>query len=103
MSTKTTLALSVIAATAIAFVIGPALIQSASADPVPKTREQTTTNCSDPRFADRPSCPGKSEESSGEAGEEREDETTTTCFARNEGQAKNCPPDSTVVIVGGSG
>jgi hypothetical protein len=92
MSTKTTLTLSVIAATAVlAVAITPALIQSASADAVPKTRE----GCNDPRFADRPSCPGESEESSGRAGEERED----VCFARNEGQAKNCPPDSTVVIV----
>jgi hypothetical protein len=61
MSTKTTLALSVIAATAITFVIGPALIQSASAVAEPKTRE----GCSDPKFADRESCPGKSEDASG--------------------------------------
>ena len=85
--TKSTLALSVIAATAVAFVIGPALIQSASAVAEPKTRE----GCSDPKFADRESCPGKSEEASGG---DRED----VCFARNEGQAKNCPTGSRVII-----
>lgn len=36
---KSTLTLSVIAATALAFVIGPALMQSASAVPAPKTVE----------------------------------------------------------------
>jgi hypothetical protein len=87
MLTKTTLALSVIAATAIAFVIGPALIQSASADAIPKTRE----GCSDPKFADRESCPGKSEEAEGG---DRED----VCVARNAGQAKNCPEGSRVII-----
>jgi hypothetical protein len=81
MSTKTTLALSVIAATALAFVIGPALIQAASADPAPKTVQ----GCDDPKFADRPSCPGKSEDASGG---DRDD----VCVARNNGQAKqnNC-------------
>lgn len=80
METKTTLALSVIAATAVAFVIGPALIQSASAVPAPKTDDR----CSDPKFADRDSCPGKSEDAKGN---DRDDE----CIARNNGQAKQFP------------
>lgn len=91
MSTKTTLALSVIAATAVAFVIGPALIQSASADAIPKTVE--TSRCDDPKFADRESCPGKSEEAEGN---DRDDENI--CVARNAGQAKNCPEGSTIVF-----
>jgi hypothetical protein len=91
MSTKSTLALSVIAATTLAFVIGPALIQSASAVATPKTQE--TTKCSDPKFEDRTSSPGKSEEAEGG---DREDENI--CITRNQGQAKNCPPDSEVVF-----
>ena len=79
-SYKTTLALSVIAATAVAFVLGPALIQSASAVPAPKTEER----CSEEKFAHLESCPGKSEDASGG---DRDDE----CIARNPGQAKNCP------------
>ena len=90
-SYKTTLALSVIAATAVAFVIGPALIQSASAVATPKTEE--VQRCDDPKFADRPSCPGNSENASGG---DRDDENI--CFARNAGQAKNCPEGSTVII-----
>ena len=90
-SYKTTLALSVIAATAVAFVIGPALIQSASAVATPKTEE--VQRCDDPKFADRESCPGKSEEATGG---DRDDENV--CFARNEGQAKNCPTGSRVII-----
>ena len=95
MSTKSTLALSVIAATTLAFVIGPALIQAASADAVPKRTITTETRCDDPKFADRPSCPGNSENASGG---DRDDETETTCVARNQGQAKDCPPGSTIVF-----
>lgn len=80
MKTKTTLALSVIAATAFAFAVGPALIQSASADPAPKTDPR----CDDPKFAHLESCPGKSEDA---ASEKRDDE----CIARNNGQAKQFP------------
>ena len=87
MSTKTTLALSVISAVVVMFVIAPAFIQSASAVATPKTEQR----CNDPKFADRESCPGKSEEAQGG---DRED----VCFARNAGQAKNCPEGSTVVI-----
>ena len=72
--------LLIIIPTAVALVIGPALIQSAAADPAPKTQQK----CSDPKFADRESCPGKSEEA---RGGDRDDE----CIARNPGQAKNCP------------
>jgi hypothetical protein len=88
------LALSVIAATVVMVVIAPALIQSASAVATPKTQE--TTRCDDPKFADRESCPGKSEDSGGVAGEERDDENI--CIARNQGQAKNCPEGSTIVF-----
>jgi hypothetical protein len=91
ISTKSTLALSVIAATALAFVIGPALIQTASADATPK--RTITTQCDDPKFADRPSCPGNSENA---GGTDRDDETV--CVARNQGQAKNCPEGSTIVF-----
>jgi hypothetical protein len=92
MSTKTTLALSVIAATTLAFVIGPALIQAASAVPAEKRVE--TTKCDDPKFADRESCPGKSEDA---ASDIRDDENV--CVARNNGQAKDCPEGSEIVIV----
>jgi hypothetical protein len=78
-STYSTLALSVIAATALAFVVGPVLIQSASAVPAPKT----DPGCSDPKFADRDSCPGKSEEAEGG---ERDDE----CTPRNRGHIDDC-------------
>jgi hypothetical protein len=92
MSTKTTtLALSAISAAVVMFVIARALIQSAAAVATPKTEE--VDRCSDPKFADRESCPGKSEDASGG---DREDKNI--CFARNEGQAKNCPEGSTVVI-----
>ena len=92
-TTYSTLALGVIAATALAFVIGPALIQSASADAIPK--RTITERCDDPKFADRESCPGRSEEAEGG---DRDDETETTCVARNQGQAKDCPEGSTIVF-----
>ncbi len=75
-----TLVLSVIAATALTFVVGPALLQSAAADPAPKTADR----CSDPKFADRDSCPGKSEDAESD---KRDDE----CIARNRGQAIQNP------------
>jgi hypothetical protein len=80
MSTKTTLALSVIAATAVAFVVGPALIQSAAADPAPKTDPR----CSDEKFDHLKSCPGNSENA---ASDKRDDD----CIARNRGQAIQNP------------
>jgi hypothetical protein len=86
-ATYSTLALSVIAATTLAFVLGPALIQSASAVPAPKTEER----CDDPKFADRESCPGNSEDA---ASDKRDD----NCIARNPGQAKNCPDGATDVV-----
>jgi hypothetical protein len=70
----------------------PALTVQASA--IPAEKQVNTTNCDDPKFADRPSCPGKSEDASGG---DRDD--TTTCTARNNGQAKDCPEGSTIVIV----
>jgi hypothetical protein len=75
---------------AMAFAVLPALIQQqASAVPAPKTEE--VQKCSDPKFADRESCPGKSEDASGG---DRDD--INECTPRNPGQAKNCPTDSTV-------
>ena len=80
MLSKSTFAISVIAATAVALVIGPAMIQIAAADPAPKTQER----CSDEKFDHLKSCPGKSEDAQGG---DRDDD----CIARNPGQAKNCP------------
>ena len=87
MNSKTTVAISAIAATTLLLVIAPTLISSAGAVAIPKTEER----CDDPRFADRESCPGKSEEAEGG---DRDD----VCVARNAGQAKNCPPGSEVVL-----
>lgn len=88
--TKTTLALSVIAATALAFIVGPALTQSASAVPAPK--QDIEERCDDPKFADRESCPGRSEEAQGG---DRDD--VQTCEPRNKGQAKDCPEGSIIL------
>jgi hypothetical protein len=60
----------------LAVVIAPALVVSASADPAPKQDE----SCSDEKFADRDSCPGKSEDSESD---KRDDD----CVARNKGQS----------------
>ena len=87
MSTKSTLTLSVIAATAVAFVLGPALMQSASADPAPKTVE----GCDDPKFEGRTSCPGKSEDA---ASDKRDDQ----CIARNRGQAQQNDCEETAIV-----
>jgi hypothetical protein len=73
---KVMLATLVATAVAMAFAVTPAVIQQASADPAPK--EQTT--CSDEKFSDLPSCPGKSEDAKGN---DRDDD----CQARNRGQA----------------
>jgi hypothetical protein len=97
MSTKATLALSVIAATAVLTIaLAPALIQNASAVRVDEPTD-VETGCNDPRFEGRESCPGNSENSEGQAGDERED--ITTCTARNPGQAKNCPEDTDETII----
>jgi hypothetical protein len=82
-SYKTTLALSVIAATALAFVIAPALIQSASADAIPKTRNECTQG------PPREECPGESEKNNPNRDE--------VCVARNNGQLKNCPDGEGVI------
>jgi len=93
MNTKITMAFSAIAATTLLLVIAPALISiSASAVPAEKTVEKQS--CSDPKFSDRESCPGKSEDATGG---DRED--IQTCVARNPGQAKDCPEGSTVTTV----
>ena len=91
-----TFAALTVVAVAAAFAVMPAVTQSASADAPPKTAVTTETRCDDPKFADRESCPGKSEEATGG---DRDDETETICEARNEGQAKNCPPGSRIVFV----
>lgn len=70
-------------AAVLAIVVAPSIMNSAAADPAPKQ----DPSCSDPKFADRDSCPGKSEDASGG---ERDDE----CTARNRGQAdENCNDD----------
>ena len=70
-------------AAVLAIVIAPVIMNSAVADPAPKQ----DPSCSDPKFADRDSCPGKSEDASGG---DRDDE----CTARNRGQAdENCNDD----------
>jgi hypothetical protein len=100
MNSKTTMAISVITATTLLLVVGPAFIISAAyAIPAPPTDIDETTNCSDPRFADRESCPGNSENAPGKGVAEREDETTVTCEARNPGQAKDCPEGSEITTV----
>ncbi len=65
------------------------LYSNANADPVPKTT--VTKKCSDPKFADRESCPGKSDNAKGN---DKYDEVTFE--ARNPGQAKNCPEGTDV-------
>ncbi len=70
-------------AAVLAIVLAPTLMNSAFADPAPKQ----DPSCSDPKFADRDSCPGQSEEASGG---DRDD----TCTARNRGQSDdNCNDD----------
>jgi hypothetical protein len=73
----TAIFLAVGVAAVLAVVIAPTLVISASADPAPKQDE----SCSDPKFSDRDSCPGESEDSKGK--NDRDDE----CIARNKGQA----------------
>jgi hypothetical protein len=46
---------------------------------------ELTQSCSDPKFADRPSCPGSSEDAQGN---DREDEECTTVFAGNSENVK---------------
>jgi hypothetical protein len=79
MLTKTTLALSVIAATALTFAITPALIQSAAAVPAPAT----DPGCSDDKFDELPSCPGKSEDA-------QSDKRDDQCTPRNRGHIDDC-------------
>jgi hypothetical protein len=84
---KVMLATLVATAVAMAFAVMPALITQASADPAPKTVER----CDDPRFADRTSCPGESENA---ASDKRDDE----CIARNNGQAKQNNCEETAIV-----
>ena len=95
MSTKTTLAIGVIAAAALAFVAGPALIQSASAvrfeEPFVEEKR-----CSEDKFQERETCPGKSADAQGNPGDR---ENIETCTARNHGQEKNCPDGEADVVI----
>jgi hypothetical protein len=91
MSSKIT-TLSIIAAATLVLVIAPVLISSAAAVPAPK--QDVEDRCNDPRFADRESCPGRSEEAGGGGVEDRED--IETCTPRNPGQAKDCPEGSII-------
>jgi hypothetical protein len=78
ITNKVTFAALTAITVALAFAVLPALSQQqASAVPAPKTVER----CDDPKFADRTSCPGESEDA---RGNDRDDE----CIARNNGQAK---------------
>jgi hypothetical protein len=79
MNTKTVIGIVAV----LAIVLAPAVMNSAFADPAPKQ----DPSCSDPKFSDRDSCPGKSEEAEGG---DRDDE----CTARNKGQSdENCDDD----------
>ena len=79
----TAIFLAVVVVGVLAVAITPALVVSASADPAPKQDE----SCSDEKFEDRDSCPGKSEDAKGN---DRDDE----CTARNRGQAdEDCDDD----------
>ncbi len=81
-SHKTTLALSVVAAAALALFIGPALMQSASAVPAPKTE----TKCDEAKFEGTRhefECPGKSEAAEGDPRDE-------DCTPRNRGHIDEC-------------
>jgi hypothetical protein len=90
------MAISAIAATTLLLVIAPALITSAAAVWVDEKTE-VTERCNDERFADRPSCPGASEDAGGKGVSDREDENH--CVARNAGQAKDCPEDSDEIVI----
>jgi hypothetical protein len=72
MNPKTVLGIAAV----LAIVLAPAVMISTFADPAPKQDE----SCSDEKFSDRDSCPGKSEEAKGN---DRDDE----CVARNKGQS----------------
>jgi hypothetical protein len=72
----TAIFLAVGVAAVLAVVMAPALVKPVSADPAPKQDE----SCSDEKFSDRDSCPGKSEDAKGN---DRDDD----CTARNKGQS----------------
>jgi hypothetical protein len=72
-------------AAVLAVILAPTIVNSVSADPAPKQ----DPSCSDPKFAERDSCPGKSEEASGG---DRDDE----CTARNRGQSDDSCNDDIV-------
>ena len=90
MNSKTTMVIfTIMVASAFSVLVSPLLYSNVNADPTPKTT--VTSKCSDPKFADRPSCPGNSENAQGG---DRDD--VVSCEARNPGQAKNCPSGSDV-------
>ena len=85
----TTAIFTIMVASALSVLTSPILYSNVNAEPTPKTT--VSEKCSDPKFADRASCPGNSEDA---GGNDRED--IVECDARNPGQAKNCPEDSEV-------
>jgi hypothetical protein len=90
---KSALFLAIGVTAVLAVALAPVVISSASAVPAPK--QDIEERCNDPRFADRESCPGRSEEAGGGGVEDRED--INTCTPRNPGQAKDCPEGSTIL------
>lgn len=76
-------------AVVLAVAISPMLVGHVNADPAPK--QDVEDKCSDPKFADRESCPGASEDA---RSNHRED--VQTCTPRNPGQAKDCPDGSEI-------
>jgi hypothetical protein len=69
----------------LAIALAPVLVSQVNAVPAPKQ----DPSCSDPKFADRDSCPGKSEDATGGG---RDDE----CTARNKGQSDESCNDAIV-------
>lgn len=90
MQKATYATLSVIAVAVLTVAIAPVLIQSAAADPAPKTEER----CSVDKFSERETCPGKSADSEGRSGDERDN----LCIARNNGQAKHNDCEETDIV-----
>ncbi len=72
-----------IALSALMLALAPAVMSQVFAQDFPGSQggghdREETKSCSDPKFADRESCPGKSEDAQGN---DREDEECTTVFA----------------------
>ena len=81
MNTKITL--GIMALSALTLVLAPIVVSTTFATSFPGDKgrghdRETETSCSDPKFADRESCPGNSENAQGN---DRDDEECTTVFA----------------------